>query len=275
MRSAVAVLAAVAVSLLAWYAWTSTHAPRTEPAHVDDEHSGAIEDGSGATQAAHQAESKRSPPTASPAGNGPRVEAELSIEVVDADGKALSDVELTAEWRDGAVALGRTDVDGHFERAIERRPELVIRGVYRGRFSGSVDVSEDAAAVSIRIDTGGKIGGTVHFEDGSPAPRGTHVIAWPTTTSEVPTQIAARALTGDDRVPHTLSDEAGRFELIGLGTSDLYSVTAGGRGLMRKQPITGIAPGATEVSIELARAYALVVELRDSRTREPVRVPPS
>lgn len=170
--------------------------------------------------------------------------------------------------------MGRTDVTGAITISRRPQPEFRIRARYHGRFEAQADVSIGSTEVVIAVDAGGLVSGRVVFPGGTPVPAGIHVLAWSMADTRPAREFASDALHERDGL-HAVTSSDGRFEIRGFDRSQTYYVTAGGDGLMRKQPLRAIAPDAIDLSIEVDVAFGAVVSLLDAQSHEPVRVPGS
>lgn len=198
----------------------------------------------------------------------------LVVRTTDLEGSPLPSVELFAETDAQEVPMGRTDVTGAITISRRPQPEFRIRARYHGRFEAQADVSIGSTEVVIAVDAGGLVSGRVVFPGGTPVPAGIHVLAWSMADTRPAREFASDALHERDGL-HAVTSSDGRFEIRGFDRSQTYYVTAGGDGLMRKQPLRAIAPDAIDLSIEVDVAFGAVVSLLDAQSHEPVRVPGS
>lgn len=193
------------------------------------------------------------------------------VRTTDLDGGLLSGVALAAKAGDVALQEGVSDSQGCWTVSQSATGPLEVKAKFLGRFEASVTAPAGTDEVVVVIDTGGAVRGRVVLPDGKPAPAGTRVLAWPMDSPLAARVIAESALLGDfESQAGTAID--GAFVIRGLDRTKTYSVTAGGKGLMRKQPFNSIVPDGKDLLLELFPVYGAVVRLIDASSGGPVRV---
>jgi hypothetical protein len=198
----------------------------------------------------------------------PAAEARASVLVVDEAGVPI---EAAVVWRareDRFEKLGATDELG---RLVSTPTELVDCELIarHPRFQPTrVSLAGPAAAeITLVLRPGAAIRGSV-VRTGDVPCADVRVVAW--TTAFAPDCIALRDLARDDpRFDQTVSDEAGRFELVGLDRDRRYSLAAAGNGWVAERGSHAVAPDGEDVTIRVAALYGVRVQFREEDGSAP------
>lgn len=196
----------------------------------------------------------------------------LLVRTTDSEGVPLPGVELSALVGESMLSTGVSDSEGKWALSRPVSEALTIRAKFLGRFEATADVPPEAEEIGIALDTGGALRGRVVLPDGKPAPVGTRVLAWFTDSPRTPMEVAQLATLGNWELQAS-TDSEGAFAIQGLDREQTYSVTAGGKGLMRKQPFSSVAINGSELVLEVYPVYCAAVRLIDAQTRLPIQTP--
>lgn len=195
----------------------------------------------------------------------------LLVRTTDSAGVPLPGVELSAAMGEVVLSTGVSEKQGTWSLSRPVAGALTVRAKHLGRFEATADVAPESEEVVIALDMGGAVRGRVVLPDGKPAPLGTCVLAWSTDSPRTSMEVAQLANLGDWEL-QTSTDSEGAFAIYGLDREQTYSVTAGGKGLMRKQPFSSVAPDGPELVLEVFPAYGAVVRLIDAQSRDAIQI---
>ncbi|MCE9595601.1 MAG: hypothetical protein K8S98_15545 [Planctomycetes bacterium] len=132
-------------------------------------------------------------------------------------------------------------------------------------------VDDSGKAITLVLRAGATIRGSIVRAGGLPC-AGVRVAGW--VDGFEPECLALRDLHRDDpRCAQTVSDEAGRFELVGLDRARRYSVVAAGSGWVAERGAHRIAPDGEELTIQVAALYGVRVQFRDEDGALPRTAP--
>ncbi len=186
----------------------------------------------------------------------------------DSDGRALGHVAIAACPTGGSLpkSLGRTDESGSLRIPVTTTGSLVASKA--GWQSSEVFLRDSCPdPIVVRLKPAAKLTGRVLSDNGPSAE--TVIVAWPKDMQVAAHDLAARAIRGDVRVPHAISDEQGRFSIEGVAPGVDYQVTAGKQGWIVPIPWAGDA--SDEITLHLSPLCAAVLEFVEE-DNSPIRL---
>lgn len=196
-----------------------------------------------------------------PAGsNEPAPRQSRRVCVEDLQGASISGATIFLRDEAGLRECGVTAADGCVAITEGESPPLAFHARADGYSAGRSAVSPASAdPIVLRLAPATRISGRVRLPDGADAGPDVIVIAVPVDTF-VDLRLSMEQFLREPDLLHTRTLADSSFELSGLDPrKPSYTLFAAGQGCASAEPLKGVRPAATDVSLVIAPVYALGV----------------